>query len=99
MQKIYNNIALGYKAQKLILGTDDIIRKIKKNPKIIILISSSASINTFKLIQNKTWNYGVELIVLNDIHQNLEKIFKNKQIKVLAIEDVGFKKLIKANLN
>lgn len=99
MQKIYNNIALAYKAQKITLGTDEIVRKIRKKSNVLVMISSTASINTFKLIQNKTINYQVELIVLNDINNNLEQIFKNKKIKVLAIEDKGFIKLIKSNLN
>ncbi len=98
MQRIYNTISLAYKAKKLILGSDDVIRTVKRGSNCLILISSNASINTFKMIQNKIYNYNVEYIVLNDINNNFDVIFKGKKIKVIAIEDNGFKKLIKANL-
>ncbi len=97
MHKIYNNIALAYKARKVILGADEIVNQMKKE-KILVFISSTASINSFKLIQNKAKSYNVEVIILNDIEGNLSKIFKGKKVKILAIKDKGFIKLIKSNI-
>ncbi len=97
MHKIYNNIALANKARKVILGADEIVNQLKKD-KLLVFISSTASINSFKLIQNKTQTYNAELIILNDIEGNLNKIFKGKKVKVLAIKDKGFIKLIKSNI-
>lgn len=97
MHKIYNNISLAYKAKKLILGTDEIIRSIRRS-KTLILIDSTASVNTFKTIQNKAEYYGSDIVVINDIDGNLQKIFKGKQIKVMAFKDKGFIKLIHKNI-
>ncbi len=97
MHKIYNNIALAYKARKVILGADEIVNQMKKE-KILVFISATSSINSFKLIQNKAKTYNVEVIILNDIEGNLSRIFKGKKVKILAIKDKGFIKLIKSNI-
>ncbi len=98
MHSIYNYIALAYKAKKLIVGTDEIIGTMRGCSNLLVLISSKASINTFKLIQNKSEYYGAKVVVLDDIHDNLGKIFSGKQIKVMAIKDNGFKKLLYKNI-
>lgn len=98
MQKLYNNISLAYKAKKLIIGQEDVIRSMRSSKKTIVFIDFRASINTFKLIQNKANYFDVNLIVLNDINGNLDKIFKGKQIRVMAIKDKGFRNLISKNI-
>ncbi len=97
MHKIYNNIALANKARKVILGSDEIVNQMKNN-NLLVFISSTASINSFKLIQNKANTYDAEVIILNDIEENLNKIFGGKKVKILAIKDKGFIKLIKSNI-
>ncbi len=98
MHKIYNNIALANRARKVILGSDEVVNQMKKDNNILVFISTSASINSFKLIQNKAESYGVEVIILNDIDNNLNKIFGGKKVKILGIKDKGFIKLIKSNI-
>lgn len=98
MHKIYSNIALANKAKKIVLGTDEIVNYMRKDNSILVLISSFASVNTFKMIQNKANTYNVEIIILDDINDELSKVFSKKKVKVLAIKDKGFIKLIKSNI-
>ena len=98
MQKIYNNISLAYKANKLILGTEEIVSNIQKGKQMIVFINRSASINSFKLSQNKSIYYDVDVIILNDVEENFKRIFKEKQIKIIAIKNKGFRKLMLKNI-
>lgn len=95
MQTIYKNIGFIYKAQKLLIGADLIVENIRKRKVKIVLVSMNASSKTIKNIQNKCQYYKIELILLNDYENNLSKIFKNKKVKVMAVSDSNFYKLLK----
>ncbi len=94
MKKILNNIGLAYKAKKIVLGTDNIIEKMKCKKVSLVIMSASSSFNTQKLIQDKAKTFGVDILLLvvddNDISQAIGK----NNVKILGINDVGFRKMI-----
>lgn len=98
MHKIYKNLSFAYGAQKLIIGADEIVSKIQANKIKLVLMSSNASLNTQKKIQNKCDYYKVKLIIINDIENHLDYIFKGKSIKVMGLSDSNFIKMITKNI-
>lgn len=95
MQKIYNQIGLAYSAKKIVLGTDNIIEAMRKNRVQLIVIGSSASIGTQKLIQDKAKTYNVDVMMLVETEaKNLSKALGSKKVKVLAVTDKGFKNMM-----
>ncbi len=95
MHKIFNQIGLAYRAKKVVLGTDNIIEAMKRNQVSLIILGTSASIGTQKLIQDKARTNNVDvMMVLENEEKNLSKSLGKKNVKVLAIKDKGFKKMM-----
>ncbi len=95
MHKIFNQIGLAYRAKKVVLGTDNIIEAMKRNQVSLIILGTSASIGTQKLIQDKANTNNVDvLMILETEEKNLSKSLGKKNVKVLAIKDKGFKKMM-----
>ncbi len=95
MQKIYNQIGLAYSAKKVVLGTDNIIDAMRRGRAKLVIIGSSASIGTQKMIQDKAKTNGIDVMMLVESEdKNLSKALGNKKVKVLAITDNGFKKMM-----
>ncbi len=95
MHKIYNQIGLAYSAKKVVLGTDNIVDAMRKNRAKLVIIGSSASIGTQKLIQDKAKTNNVDVMMLVETEEkNLSKALGSKKVKVLAVTDNGFKKMM-----
>ncbi len=95
MHKIYNQIGLAYSAKKVVLGTDNIVDAMRKGRAKIVIIGSSASIGTQKMIQDKAKTNNVEVMMLVESKEkNLSKALGSKKVKVLAVTDKGFKNMM-----
>jgi len=83
-------LGLAMRARKLILGTEIVSNSIAKGEVKLVLVSSSASNNTKKLVANKSKHYDVPLIELDDLilNQAIGKV----NIKVVGVIDSGFAK-------
>ncbi len=98
MHKIYNQIGLAYSAKKVVLGTDNIIDGMRRGRVKLVIIGSSASIGTQKLIQDKAKTNNVDVMMLVETEdKNLSKALGSKKVKVLAVTDNGFKKMMVKN--
>lgn len=63
-------LGLAMRARRLILGTEIVSNSIAKGEVKLVLVSSSASNNTKKLVANKSKHYDVPLIELDDLILN-----------------------------
>lgn len=93
-KKLIGNIGLCYASKNMILGTDMISDSMRKNKVHLILLSTKASFNTQKLIQNKAYTYNVKIVMIDEEFEVILKKAIKKNIVVLGIKDNGFKKLI-----
>lgn len=88
-----NNLGLAYKAKKIAIGTDLTIEKMRQKKAVIVLLANDASENTKKKIRDKASYYGIDVMDQFTSIQLSQSIGKG-QIKVIAILDEGFKKII-----
>ena len=99
MKKIYNQIGLCYAAKKVVFGTDNITAGMKKKKVSLVIISSDASFNTQKLIQDKAKTYGIKVMLLNEFDdQSISSAIGKDNIKVIGIKDKGFSRMIIKNV-
>jgi len=96
-QQILQLLGLAVGARKLISGEELVVKEIRKNAKLVI-ISSDASDNTMKKIQDKCKSYNVELHVFGDRSDLGHATGKEARV-VLAITDDGFAKKLSGLLN
>ena len=98
MKKIYNQIGLYYAAKKMVFGTDNITAGMKKKKVSLVIISSNASFNTQKLIQDKAKTYKINVIMLDEFDDmDISKAIGKDNIKVIGIKDKGFSRIIMKN--
>lgn len=96
-QQVLQLLGLAVGARKLISGEELVVKEIRKNAKLVI-ISSDASDNTMKKIQDKCKSYNVELHVFGDRSDLGHATGKEARV-VLAITDDGFAKKLSGLLN
>lgn len=98
-KKIANNLGLALRAKKLVFGVDKIIELMRNGKIELVIITTTASFNTQKLIQDKAKTYKVDVLILNEIDDiTLSSSLGKTNIKVVGIKDLGFKKLILNNI-
>lgn len=91
---VFKRIGLAYRAKKVVLGTDNIIAGMKNHKVKVVLIATSASLNTQKIIQDKASFYHVDVVFIDEFKDSMSKAIGKNNIKVIGITDQGFKKLI-----
>jgi len=93
-QQILQLLGLAVRARMLISGEELVVKDIRNNRAKLVIISTDASDNTMKKIQDKCNSYNVELHVFGDRSDLGHATGKAARV-VLAINDHGFaKKLI-----
>lgn len=93
--KLANNIGLINRTGNIVLGTDNIITMMKKSKVKLVLVSSTASINTQKLIQDKADTYNIDVVgvtILDEV--DFSKALGRKNVVVIGIKGNEFKKMI-----
>ena len=93
--KIFNLIGLMRRANKLVYGTDDVLKMLEKNKIKGIIIGSTASFNTQKKIKNKLKNYNIDVYLIVEDQKTIADALGMNNIKVIGIMDDGFLKAIK----
>ncbi len=96
MQKqLFNQIGLINRAGKLVLGTDNIIALMKTKKVSLVIIASTAAINTQKLIQDKANTYNTKVVMVNIIDDNtLSKALGRDQVVVIGIKGKDFRNMV-----
>lgn len=87
-------IGLAYRAKKVVYGTEMTLSSIRANKAKVVILAKDASKNTIKLFEDKCKFYKIDLLYIDDSKELSAAIGKTK-IKVIAITDEGFKKLLK----
>ncbi len=94
-KKILNQLGLINRAGKLVLGTDNIIALMKTRKVKLVLIASTASINTQKLIQDKASTYNIDVVGIDVIDDNtIASALGRDQVVVVGIKGNDFKRMI-----
>ncbi len=95
MSKIFNQLGLAFAAKKIVLGTDNIVENMRNKKIKLIILGSTSSIATQKLVQDKAKTYGVDvLLVMENEKKNISKSLGKNSIKVVGIKDAGFAKMM-----
>lgn len=97
-QQILNLLGLAVRARMLISGEEMVVKEVQKNRAKLVIISSDASENAMKKIQDKCNSYNVELHVFGDRSDLGHATGKEARV-ALAITDDGFAKKLSALLN
>jgi len=79
---------------KLLSGTDIVLDGIRKGQVYCVILATDASLNTTKLISDKTTYYNVPLYIAFKSEELSHAIGKKNRM-VLGITDLGFAKKIK----
>ncbi|WP_019413993.1 YlxQ family RNA-binding protein [Paenisporosarcina sp. TG20] len=97
-QQILQLLGLAVRARMLTSGEELVVKEIRNNKAKLVIISTDASDNTMKKIQDKCKSYNVELHVFGDRSDLGHATGKAARV-VLAITDEGFAKKITELLN
>lgn len=93
--KLSGYIGLCYASKNIVLGTDNITSLLRNNKVKLILMSSRASFNTQKLVQDKAQTYHCQVILLDETDESIISRGLNKdKVVVVGIKDIGFKNMI-----
>lgn len=94
MDKTVQMLGLATKAGKLLSGEELVIKAVQTGHASLVILSSDASENTRKKVQDKCKSYNVDLVVYGD-RDTLGHAIGKEQRVVLAITDPGFANKIK----
>ena len=97
-QQILQLLGLAVGARMLTSGEELVVKVIRNSQAKIVIISSDASANTLKKIQDKCKSYNVELHVFGDRSDLGHATGKDARV-VLAVTDQGFAKKLSELLN
>jgi ribosomal protein L7Ae-like RNA K-turn-binding protein len=96
--KLFQLIGLAARARKIISGEELVVKSIQNGNAKLIFLSSDASPNSTKKIQDKCMFYNVEYHVIGDRYQLGHATGKEARV-ALAITDIGFAKKMSSLLN
>jgi len=97
-QKYLNLIGLAYKAQKISLGEDTIVKDIQSKRAKLILIARDSSNNTKKKLTDKCHSYHIPYEIIGSIDELSHAIGKENRVAV-AILDEGFANRLRQLIN
>ena len=96
--KILNYLGLARRANKLVAGSDIVLRMIKQRKIKIVFVAKDAAANTVKTFEKKCYFYKI-LLIYEFTSDELSKAIGKPNCKVLAITDQGFFDAINGQLN
>ena len=92
--KILNLLGLAQRAGKLTIGYDAVHQALLKHQVNILVIASDTSVNTSDKIMSVS-KHDKNILVINEFSAAELKKALGKEIKILAINDIGFSQAIK----
>ena len=97
MSKVLNLLGIARRAGKLVLGTDSVVKVLPSKKVTIVFVASDASSATYDKLDKKCFFYQVP-VVNNFSTEELSKALGVTSIKVVALMDQGFAKVMKEEL-
>lgn len=97
MDKILSYLGLAKRAQKVILGTDAVLKNLHWEKTHLIFVASDASVATIDKVIKKGYFYKIPTIEKYSTDE-LAKALGTSNPKVIGINDIGFSKAILAEL-
>ena len=93
-----STLGLAARARKLISGEELVVKEVRNQKAIVVLLANDASANTNKKIHDKCSYYNVPIKVVGDRYELGRAIGKEARV-VVAILDAGFGKKILSMLD
>lgn len=93
MDKVLNYLGLSKRAGKLVQGTDAVLKNLRSRKTHLMFVASDASNATIERVLKKGSYYNIEVITTYNTDE-LSNALGENNIKVIAINDIGFKKAI-----
>ena len=97
MSKVLSYLGLSKRAGKLVQGTDAVLKNLRSRQTHIIFVANDASVATIERVQKKGMFYNIPVIT-NYSTTELSQAVGENNIKVIAINDIGFTKAIMKEL-
>ncbi len=96
--RIYNTLGICRKAGKLVLGTAAVEKSILTQKAKLVVLSSSVSQRTLKKYQTLCDDKNIDILIIDD-NNCLGKSIGRDGIKIMAITDHNFKKMVYESYN
>lgn len=93
MDKVLNFLGLAKRAGKLVQGSDAVLKNLRSKKTHLMFVASDASEATINKVLKKGSFYNIEVITIFNTEE-LSKAIGENNIKVIAINDSGFKNAI-----
>ncbi len=97
MIKIFNLLGLARRAGKLVFGTDAVLKNLGKKQTHMIFVASDSSPATIDKVEKKAFFYHIPVIKKYSTDE-LAKALGQENPKVIGLNDSGFTKAIKTEL-
>ena len=97
MSKVLNYLGLSKRAGKLVQGTDAVLKNLRSKQTYIMFVANDASLATIEKVTKKGAFYNIPVITKFSTDE-LSHSLGEQNIKVIAINDIGFKKAIMKEL-
>lgn len=85
--KLLSYLGLGYKANSVIFGSEQVLKRIRSHGCYLVILSSLAANNTFQQFRNKTNYYHIPFLVIPD--DVLVKVFPKRFVRVICLTNKG----------
>ncbi len=97
-QKILNLLGLAFRARKITLGEEFVLKELAKDQDNLVFLASDAGENIKNKIIKKTDYYSV-ILIDSFTTDELSKAIGKENRKVILVSDKGFNKKFKEYLN
>lgn len=97
MNKIFSYLGLAKRAQKVVLGTDAVLKNLHRLKTKLIVVASDASLATIDKVEKKGYFYKIPVIKKYSTNE-LANALGVSNPKVIGINDQGFAKAILVEL-
>ena len=97
-QKILNLLGLAFRARKITLGEEFVLKELAKDQDSLVFLASDAGENIKNKIIKKTDYYSV-ILIDSFTTDELSKAIGKENRKVILVSDKGFNKKFKEYLN
>lgn len=97
MNKVLNYLGLSKRAGKLVQGTDAVLKNLRSKQTHLMFVAKDASLATIERVTKKGSFYNIPVIDIFSTDE-ISSALGDENIKVIAINDIGFKKAIMKEL-
>ena len=92
--KLISTLGLAYRANKILIGFDQISKELKKKHTSCVFTSLSGESDSLRQIKNKCDYYKIPLYDVLTCEE-LSKICSKNNVKTISLQDDGFYSLVK----